>query len=63
MIDVKAHVGLHALTVMHTSNEQLEPSIFKLKETENPDLADWQPSMLSLSQLHVTSEVGRWADG
>lgn len=63
MLDVKADVGLHALTVTHTSNEQLEPSIFKVKETENPDLADCQASMLFLSQLHVVSEVGKWADG
>ena len=63
MLDVKADVGLQALTVTHTSNEQLEPSIFKVKETENPDSADSQASMLSLSQLHVVSEVGKWADG
>ena len=63
MLDVKADVGLQALTVTHTSNEQLEPSIFKVKETENPDSADSQASMLSLSQLHVVNEVGKWADG
>ena len=63
MLDVKADVGLQALTVTHTSNEQLEPSIFKVKETENPDSADSQASMLSLSQLHVVYEVGKWADG